>query len=374
MTSFVLLRSYNLLILVSLLVWTYYLGSVVYKSNPFRSFVPLERKGVATILGWTSLFEDSIESIFGSSLAHCPLVDCVVTNNRTMLNKSHAVFFHERDFSRSDLPHDRFPWQYFVIANWEAPPYLGRTTSSIVDNYFNLTVTYRRSSDIFIPFFSFDESHDTGKQLQTDDALMKMAKHKTKFVAWFVSNCNTPSKREYYVKELQKHIPVDIYGKCGPLHCPRYSENCSQLLKDDYRFYLAFENAICLDYTTEKALTALSNDVVPIVLSRSVARALLQDNSFIAVDDFASPKLLAEFLYKLAENPSEYIKFFRFKRKYTATKHELIIKSVCEICQLISNPQRSSIPRYTKNFQEWFLRDSNCSSVALPNDTSLHSQ
>ena len=29
---------------------------------------------------------------------------------------------------------------------------------------------------------------------------------------WFVSNCNSKSKRNELVKELQKHINVDVYG------------------------------------------------------------------------------------------------------------------------------------------------------------------
>ena len=33
-------------------------------------------------------------------------------------------------------------------------------------------------------------------------------KHKTKMVAWFVSNCYSKSGREEYVKELQKYIEV----------------------------------------------------------------------------------------------------------------------------------------------------------------------
>ena len=33
-------------------------------------------------------------------------------------------------------------------------------------------------------------------------------KHKTKAIAWFVSNCYSKSGREEYVKELQKYIKV----------------------------------------------------------------------------------------------------------------------------------------------------------------------
>jgi glycoprotein 3-alpha-L-fucosyltransferase len=72
-------------------------------------------------------------------------------------------------------------------------------------------------------------------------------------VAWFVTNCNDRNGRRQYAQELQKYIPVDIYGACGTKKCPRSTENvCFDMLDTDYKFYLAFENSNCRDYITEK--------------------------------------------------------------------------------------------------------------------------
>jgi hypothetical protein len=46
-------------------------------------------------------------------------------------------------------------------------------------------------------------------------------KQKKKLVAIMVSNCGGKNKRWAYVKELRKHIPVDVYGACGNLRCAR---------------------------------------------------------------------------------------------------------------------------------------------------------
>jgi len=35
--------------------------------------------------------------------------------------------------------------------------------------------------------------------------------------AWFVSHCETLSKREILANRLQEIFDVDIYGKCGTL-------------------------------------------------------------------------------------------------------------------------------------------------------------
>ena len=76
--------------------------------------------------------------------------------------------------------------------------------------------------------------------------------NKTKMVAWFVSNCNAASGRDAYATELAKHIDVDIYGACGKLRCDRGNRKCFKMLKENYKFYLSFENNNCKDYITEK--------------------------------------------------------------------------------------------------------------------------
>jgi glycoprotein 3-alpha-L-fucosyltransferase len=68
-----------------------------------------------------------------------------------------------------------------------------------------------------------------------------------------VSNCHEDSTRQKYAQELQKYIPVDIYGKCGTMQCPRSTKTkCFEMLERDYKFYLAFENANCKNYITEE--------------------------------------------------------------------------------------------------------------------------
>ena len=68
-----------------------------------------------------------------------------------------------------------------------------------------------------------------------------------------MTNCNDRNGRWQYAHELQKYIPVDIYGACGTKTCPRSTANkCFDMLHTDYKFYLAFENSNCKDYITEK--------------------------------------------------------------------------------------------------------------------------
>ena len=125
---------------------------------------------------------------------------------------------------------------------------------------------------------------------------------KEKLVYWVVSNCNTHSKREDYVGILQHYIPVDVYGKCGTFTCSHKSD-CFDNLSEKYKFYLAFENAICPDYVTEKFFRTLRLPIVPIVMGGDNYKGLLPSGTYIDVNDFKSIKALANHLIYLDKNP-----------------------------------------------------------------------
>lgn len=114
----------------------------------------------------------------------------------------------------------------------------------------NWTATYRHDSDIVTPFQRwayYDPLITQAEQFNRNYAL-----NKTKQVAMMVSDCNTDNERELlYARELQKYIPVDVYSDCNELKNIE-SNTFLQMLDQDYKFYLAFENSNCIDYVTEK--------------------------------------------------------------------------------------------------------------------------
>ena len=115
----------------------------------------------------------------------------------------------------------------------------------------NFTVTYRSDSTIVTPYERFVTFANTTRLPRRSK--VDYAAGKSKLVAAFVSNCYSSNKRAKYIKELQQHIDVHVYGFCGNYTCSRYDrEGCLKMLKKDYKFYLAFENANCRDYITEK--------------------------------------------------------------------------------------------------------------------------
>jgi alpha-1,3-fucosyltransferase len=163
---------------------------------------------------------------------------------------------------------------------------------------------------------------------QTSGIQENHAAGKTRLVAWFVSNCRTHSLRELYVKQLQKHIPVDIYGACGSLKCPRNvgksnANACNLQLEKHYKFYLSFENSLCTEYLTEKVANMMHLTVVPVVLGGAKYSDYLPPHSYITVRNFTSPGKLAEYLKMLDRNDTLYNSYFDWKGEYQQVhKHD----------------------------------------------------
>lgn len=136
-------------------------------------------------------------------------------------------------------------WILFIV---ESAYY---TDLNVNHDLINWTATYRHDSDIVMPYQRwayYDPSVTRVEQFNRNYAL-----NKTKQVAMIVSDCNTDNYRELlYARELNKYkISVDVYGDCDGLKKIE-SDKFLQMLDQDYKFYLAFENSNCIDYVTEK--------------------------------------------------------------------------------------------------------------------------
>lgn len=252
------------------------------------------RSKIKYILLWTNpntypfLYFGEGNSIFTKK--KCEYTNCYVTSNRQLLRdytEYDIIAFNGpqlSDIVSSDhLPRLRSFRQKYVFANIEAA-----TNYPICkddwDNFFNWTWTYKLNSDAIWGYIAVIDMNNSiiGPSVNMDwtsvddmtpideDLKLKLLS-KTKAGAWFVSNCNTLSKREEFVNEVQAYmrdynLKIDVYGSCGTFQCPKsIMPRCLDELEKNYYFYFAFENAISEDYVTEKILYALDHYTVPVV-------------------------------------------------------------------------------------------------------------
>ncbi|XP_037078691.1 alpha-(1,3)-fucosyltransferase C-like [Pollicipes pollicipes] len=306
------------------------------------------------ILYWNE-FYGSMEFTWGAGQRPfidngCEVNTCFGTNDRELMpvDEYDAILFHVQTLPFFDWPRSRRPHQRYVFVTLESAQYLTIWLQAY-ESLFNVTLTYRRDSDFPYPYGALVPVLPEPPTIRRNYALGK-----TKLVAWFVSHCQTMSSREWYVHMLRKYIPVDIYGACGTLQCPRSAnQTChNTLLNKDYKFYLSFENSICNDYVTEKLFDTLKYDVVPIVLGGSNYSSYAPPGSYIEAMKY-SPKELAEYLLELDKNDAQYNKYFEWKGKYRiAPKDDFKKSSFCGLCKYLHSNETKAY----HHLKDWWTK------------------
>ncbi|KAK6490131.1 4-galactosyl-N-acetylglucosaminide 3-alpha-L-fucosyltransferase 9-like [Huso huso] len=290
------------------------------------------------VLIWLWPFGQTFELNSCSSLFN--IQGCLLTVDRSIYNKSHAVLIHHRDISSdiSNVPQSVRPsFQKWVWMNLESPTHTSQTSG--LEHLFNLTLTYRRDADIQVPY---------GSLIGNQEPMEFVLPIKNKMACWVVSNWNPDHARVKYYNELDKHIEIHTYGKA-------FGEYLDDLIStvSTCKFYLSFENSIHKDYITEKLYNALQAGSVPIVLgpSRENYENYIPGDAFIHVEDFFSPRELADYLIALDKNEDMYLQYFTWRKHFSVRMARFWEEHACLTCDHIRrHKEYKSLP----NLKTWF--------------------
>lgn len=300
-------------------------------------------------------------------------------------------------FCRQEVPRERSKEQLWIYLQQECPIYT-KLNLQAYPNVFNWTMTYRldiliavyrnviccstteknmgksvfrkfvksfyfyyrRDADVYAPYgqivpmpkivTDFNSSNSNPSITTTPPVALHK---KTGLVAWIVSSCDSYSKREYLVKELQKYVTVDVYGWCGH-DCPQ-NENCYSHVAKTHKFYLSFENSLCTDYITEKFFTAMKVDMIPVVYGGSRMQdysSIAPHGSYIDAKSFNSVKDLAKYLIFLDKNDSDYLRYFDWKKKFKVIPGQ----GWCNVCQRVYEHLQASRKhnKWYKDMWKWW--------------------
>ncbi|XP_037616766.1 4-galactosyl-N-acetylglucosaminide 3-alpha-L-fucosyltransferase 9-like [Sebastes umbrosus] len=267
------------------------------------------------------------------------IVKCRLTADKTLYPKAHGVLFHHRDLG--GMPTEPRPYfQKWVWFNMESPAHT--TPNPKLNDVFNLTCNYRLNSNIPVPYGSL-------VPVMSQDKSFKLPA-KDKLVCWIVSNWNPGSKRVQFYNELKKHINIHTYGRAFG-HRP--SDEGYIEIVSSCKFYLSFENSIYKDYITEKVYRPMMLGTVPVALGpqRQNYEDHITPDSFIHVDDFSTPKELAEQLLYLDQNHTEYMRYFSWTSRYKVKSTKFGSEHACQTCKYLQNHKEYQVVR---NLNEWF--------------------
>ena len=194
-----------------------------------------------------------------------------------------------------------------------------------------------------------------------------------------MSSCRAESLRHLYVKELEKYMDVDIYGRCSETNrtCGKrshmfnsspernYNGECEDILQENYKFYLAFENSFCEEYISEKVFDRMPLSLVPIVLGMGDYTKFLPPHSYINALEYGSPENLAKYIKYLSNNDTEYLSYFWWRQHYkVANRVDRDNNFFCQVCSMLHN---DSLPAKTYyDLQSWWTDYGNCYSGPFP--------
>ena len=288
---------------------------------------------------------------------------CICTYNKTLLPRADAVLMvlTNPNICLTDLPKHQYRNQIFAAVIYETPHSTGIKNvykllkDRRLQNYFNMTVSYRYDSDVVVRYFEVLALNSTRNFNMTS-----IKRTKQKKAVWIVSHCKTLIHREQFVKELQKYINITILGRCGRKinsFCPHFKQDCLQSIVKDYKFIISFENTLCEQYLTEKGTQFMSLPTIPIIMSYGDPKKHLPPNSYINVFDFKSVKTLADYLLYLDRNQTAYSEYFEWKNKWKIIDHlETRPKVICNICKLLY----SDYHKQYGSLADWFVHPRAC--------------
>ena len=299
--------------------------------------------------------------------SRCEYSNCEVTYDNGRLNESDVVVFHARnmpsssflkEYTRTLRPYYQ-RWAYFVSENPINTP-----DRQPLNGLFNWTMTYRKESDIWLPYKKYHQlKHFEDKPPLVNYAAEKNKVPNRKLAFWVSSHCG--SYRDQYALKLQDYISLDVAGGCAG-HFKNSINNCNQGGRDKcienarkYKFYLAFENAFCDQYVTEKYwYNAIVHDSVPIVLGGGPYNDpnVAIPRSFINVEDFPTVKALGDYLLYLDKNDTAYNEYFKWKSKYRLDNDigwPFPDIFVCEICKKLHTEYNIKVYEHLSDFYSW---------------------
>ncbi|XP_021370105.1 glycoprotein 3-alpha-L-fucosyltransferase A-like [Mizuhopecten yessoensis] len=271
-------------------------------------------KSTKKVLVWTKFFFFDWAKHVGGRMSESKY-NCSATSNRSELGSADAVLFHFIDlWFWETVPGFRRSDQVWVLYNMEAPPH-HHFTGLTWTRSFNWTMSYRTDSTIYSPYGEFvpltREEEDAAAVMYGNK---DFSKHKTRMVFAVISDCQDDVQRYRYIQQLEKYVKIDYFGKCGNLTCPRTPE--AECDSNKYRFRIAFENANCRDYITEKIWKSLQQESIPIVNWKAEQVGNIPKDSYINIHDFNGVKELADYLNMLSTNTKLYNEYFTWKTRY----------------------------------------------------------
>ena len=311
--------------------------------------------------------------------AKCP-VDCRVTSETSaiptvdgfVVDSNGALINEKYDWPRNPL---RKRLVFFNTENVEGRRsvlkrgyglrYLAKPYNHTLWSQFHLVVSYHWHSPVRLSFAEWascrvDDLSRTMALLRSSGGAASQVKKDASLapVLFFARNCDfVMHKRQGFVRKLREHIGVDAVGKClnsreqtSIQRCQRGAlnglKNKRPCIISQYRFYLAVENSVSLDYVTEKVYEPLFMGTIPVYLGApNIVNFLPAPHSAIIAADFRTMADLARYLKCVMRNETLYAYYTAWRERPRLAPFDALQRQyapLCQVCMAIDRDKRRS--------------------------------
>jgi hypothetical protein len=238
-----------------------------------------------------------------------PGMRCRWTLDRRLLSQADAVIFHLPDFHEI-MDARKYPGQDWVGWSMESAENVPVMRNREFMRHMDLVMSYESGSDVWMPYLPGAKWWEDAQKAPVP------AKTESMPVVLFQSSNVDRSGRNAFATELSRHIGIDGYGRFlrnRAFDGADLGRKTKIRTIARYRFCLALENSIAIDYVTEKLFDALLAGSVPIYFGAPNAEEFAPEHSFIDAKRFRDAAELAAYLRHLLENPEEYDRYLAWR-------------------------------------------------------------
>ncbi|WP_205514658.1 glycosyltransferase family 10 domain-containing protein [Longitalea arenae] len=265
-----------------------------------------------------------------------PIIDGFdITTEHRYFDEAVAVIFHMPTLLEKDSILDKRKKkkdQLWVFWSMECERHYQWQYKPEIYQLFDIKATYKLDSDVPVPYLGPNYL----------ELLRNEPAPKKELINAFISSAFNQSNRLDYLKQLMSYVDVHSYGKQfnnKPL-IDDAGKDTKETIISQYKFTVAFENAIDKDYVTEKFYDPLIAGSIPIYLGAPNIEELAPgEHCFINVHAFPSVKALADYLKHLDADENAYQEYMRWKKrpfkdqfmKMVATVDKPPLVSLCNV-------------------------------------------
>lgn len=306
----------------------------------------------------------------GINVTSCSVPCQLVSTNDLQTD---AVLFYIPHMNRErPVPERVYPGQVYLALSWECPAYYSLLLDGKFMSTFNYSFGYPSDGEnhYSIPFgpypFFAEGMYAYPRDYNFSDAFLPLEVNKTATISWLGGNCNDRQERYQLVKEIMRQAPglVYSYGKC--LHNTDFNDTKENYHGADvykmkvirkHMFDLAFENANCIGWQTEKLFQPMAAHSIPIYYgSSSVDSYLPHPDAIIRVSDFATVSDLLAYIHKVIKDPKLQEKHMAWKKNpaawpsgFRAVYERALLHSRkslgCTLCETVERIKREGVER-----------------------------